>query len=164
MSSKPIEYSEELAVKICERIATSSDGLRTICEDEGMPSVTSIFKWMGIHPSFAALYARARESQADFLAEEIIEISDDGRRDYKKDEDGNEVPDYDHIQRSKLRVDARKWVASKLKPKKYGEKVDVTSDGEKVGNVTFTLDLGSKEINEHKPTTAIPPPDGESGR
>jgi len=71
---------------------------------------------------------RARERQADVLAGQILEISDDGTNDYVQTEDG-EVPNHEHIQRSRLRVDSRKWLASKLAPKKYGDKIDATPSG-----------------------------------
>lgn len=123
---RPSDFSQETADAICEAIASSNKGLETICSAEGMPGVSTVFRWLAAHESFRDNYARAREAQADFLADEMIAIADDGSRDYTKDEDGHEVVDHDHIQRSKLRVDARKWIASKLKPKKYGDKVDLT--------------------------------------
>jgi hypothetical protein len=81
--------------------------------------------FVALDPEFSPKYARAREDQADYFADEIVEISDDGSRDYKQTDDGRIVPDQDHIARSRLRVDSRKWLASKLKPKKYSEKLAV---------------------------------------
>ncbi|HCE6991259.1 TPA: hypothetical protein NOV39_001187 [Pseudomonas aeruginosa] len=66
---------------------------------------------------------RAREAQADTLAEEILQIADDGSNDTYTDDEGRTHVDYDHISRSKLRVDARKWLASKMAPKKYGDRI-----------------------------------------
>lgn len=81
---------------------------------------------------FLEQYETARAIQADLMAEELIEIADDGTNDYMEKllQSGEtiEVVNTEHIQRSRLRVDTRKWVASKLKPKKYGEKLDLTSD------------------------------------
>jgi hypothetical protein len=79
---------------------------------------------------FGERYARAKEIAAHMLAEEIAEIADDGSRDYTVTEDGREIPDHDHINRSKLRVDSRKWLLSKLLPKKYGDKVDLNLGGQ----------------------------------
>jgi hypothetical protein len=73
---------------------------------------------------FRHQYARAREAQADFLAEEILQIADDGENDTYATENGPAV-NHDVVQRSRLRVDARKWLASKLAPKKYGDKLAV---------------------------------------
>lgn len=100
-----------------------------------MPSQPTVFKWLGQQEDFAKQYARAREAQADALADEIVDISDDGSRDYFKDSDGQIVVNHDHIARSRLRVDARKWIASKLKPKKYGEKLSTELTGADGGPV-----------------------------
>ena len=82
--------------------------------------------WLdGRHPEFSEQYARAREAQADKLAEEALQIADDGRSDTYVDGDGNVKTDTEVIQRSKLRVDTRKWLASKMAPKKYGDKVAI---------------------------------------
>jgi len=90
-----------------------------------MPSQSTVFKWLSLHKEFAEQYVRAREVQADHMAEEILEIADDGRNDTYVDDEGNKKTDHDVIARSRLRVDARKWLASKMAPKKYGEKVAV---------------------------------------
>lgn len=120
-------YTEKLADEICEAISFSSKGLEALCaEHENWPHPSQIYRWMNEHESFREKYARAREAQADYLADEIIQIADDGLNDTQTDEEGNERIDHDHIARSRLRVDARKWKASKLAPKKYGDKVDLT--------------------------------------
>lgn len=134
---RPRKYNSELAEKICEETAGSSKSLKTICEELGI-SVGTVVCWLSeghrnYIAEFAKLYARAKDAQADFLAEEILEIADDGTNDYmtitKGDMEYN-VEDREVTNRSKLRVDARKWIASKLKPKKYGDKTDITSGGE----------------------------------
>lgn len=93
-----------------------------------MPSRDAVHTWLDTKPGFADKYVRARLLQADKYAEEIIAIADDGTRDKTVDAEGNEIVDHDHIQRSKLRVDARKWAASKLAPKKYGDKLELAGD------------------------------------
>ena len=85
-------------------------------------------KWISDDPSRNEQYARAREAQADKVAEEILTIADDGRNDTYLDDDGNERTDQDVIARSRLRVDARKWLASKMAPKRYGEKLAIDAD------------------------------------
>lgn len=115
-------YSKARAAEIKARVCTElADGksLRTICTGKGMPSIETIRVWLLNDAAFAAQYARAREEQADFYADEIIDISDT-----EKDP-----------QKAKVRIDARKWVASKLKPKKYGDKIELGHTGE-VGVVT----------------------------
>lgn len=136
--SRPSSFTQSAADAICEQIACSNKGLQTICDEEGMPHVSTVFRWLAANESFRDQYARAREAQADFLADEIIAISDDGYRDYVKDDDGREVVDHDHIARARLRVDSRKWIASKLKPKKYGDRMALTGpDGEALVPPTF---------------------------
>jgi hypothetical protein len=99
-----------------------------------MPAVSTIMKWLQRVPSFAEQYARAREIQADALVEETLEIVDDGTNDWmeKRDKDGNCVGwqvNGEAVQRSKLRADQRRWWAGKLRPKVYGEKLNVEHSG-----------------------------------
>lgn len=128
MAGQPTKYSDELADKICVQIASSCIGLAKICKGLGISS-DSVYKWLNENKEFSDKYARAREEQADFLADEILEIADDGTKDTKIifDKAGNqiEVEDTEWTNRSRLRVDARKWVASKLAPKKYSDKHQV---------------------------------------
>lgn len=92
-----------------------------------------MFLWLGKDPVFVEQYARAREEQADTYADEIVAIADEPPDLVeKRNEDGETVEvalDSAAIARQRLRIDARKWVASKLKPKKYGDKVDVGLSG-----------------------------------
>jgi hypothetical protein len=125
---RPSDYTLELAAVICERIADGKS-LKSICLSEEMPSKSSVYLWLTAHPEFSDMYARAREDQADTLADEIVDIADDGKRDYIT-ADGVKILDHDHISRARLRVDARKWIAAKLKPKKYGDKVETTHRGD----------------------------------
>jgi hypothetical protein len=116
-------FAPELATTICERIALG-ESLRTICRADDMPSEATVRSWAVENVSgFAAQYARARDHQADFYADEIIDIAD-------TDEDP---------QRARLRVDARKWKASKLAPKRYGDRMDVTSGGEPIASYSDIL-------------------------
>ena len=125
----PREYDPETGDAICERLI-EGESLRSICRDPAMPATSTVCKWLANTPAFAEQYTRAREAQADTLADEIVDIADDGRRDYTNDpETGREIVDHDHIARSRLRVDARKWVASKLKPKKYGDSTRLEHSG-----------------------------------
>lgn len=125
---RPSSYTDELADLICERLA-DGESLVRICKDDEMPSTATVFRWLADNQAFRDSYARAREVQAERLADEIIEIADEGRRDTYIDDEGRERTDYDVIARSKLRVDARKWIAAKLLPKKYGERVQTEHSG-----------------------------------
>lgn len=123
---RPSDYADYVADIICARL-TDGESLRSICRDQDMPNVVTVFRWMRIRPEFGKQYAHAIQNRVETHVEEIIEIADDGTNDFveKTREDGSTyiVADHEHIQRSRLRVDTRKWIASKLKPRKYGEKI-----------------------------------------
>ncbi len=135
---RPTDYTEEMASAICDLLAQGIS-LRKICEMEEMPGRTTVFQWLNKQPSFANQYAHAREAQAETMLEELLEIADNGENDYvtRVNDDGSEskTVDHDHIARSRLRVDTRKWAMSKMLPKKYGEKLDIAHQG----GVTLTL-------------------------
>lgn len=120
--------------------------MRTVCSDEKMPAMTTIFRWLREKEDFQQQYARAKQEAADALSEEMLDIADDGTNDWMKRFGGEgEAMGYqfngEHVQRSKLRIDTRKWLASKLKPKRYGDKQEV----EHSGNIDFTFDLDHGE-------------------
>jgi hypothetical protein len=132
---RPSTFTPALGLAICGRLA-EGESLRRICDSKGMPDKATILRWLsaGIAPDapgelreFRDQYARARELQADALFDECQDIADDGRRDYTIGK-GGIVVDHDHIARSRLRVDTRKWMAGKLNPKKYGDKITAEHD------------------------------------
>lgn len=134
---RPSDFSQEIADAICERIA-DGQSLRGICRDDDMPAASTVFKWLVDNKAFSEQYARAREAQADSLFDEMLEIADDARNDWMErrgEEDAGWVANGEHIQRSRLRLDARKWMAGKLRPKKYGEKIEQTLVGADGGPV-----------------------------
>jgi hypothetical protein len=126
-TGRPSLYNQQLAAQICTRIS-NGESLRNICREAGMPHMDTIYVWLGKHPVFADQYARAREEQADTLADEIQALSDEpppmvlGKF--------GEVIDTGWLQWQKQRIDSRKWCASKLKPKKYGDRVSLAGDAE----------------------------------
>lgn len=127
--SRPSDYSPELALSICERLVIG-ESLRAICREESMPGLSTVFRWLEQDQGFREQYARARDIQADTFADEITEIADDGSNDWmeRKNAEGENIGwqvNGEHIQRSRVRIDTRKWIASKLKPKKYGDKLAV---------------------------------------
>lgn len=119
-------YTQEIANYIVENIADGRS-LRDICLQSDMPSRATVFKWLNDIEGFSSQYARAREEQAETLADEIVSIADESTQDTIITETGNIIANNEFIARSRLRVDARKWVASKLKPKKYGDKLEQTT-------------------------------------
>ncbi len=127
---RPSLSIEALAARICRRLA-EGESLRAICADKAMPGISTVMGWLfdGNHDEFSEQYARAREAQAEIRADEIVDIADDDTNDFTADKDGKLVANGEHIQRSRLRVDARKWIAAKLLPKRYGDKVQHTGDG-----------------------------------
>jgi hypothetical protein len=95
----------------------------------------TFYEWIDNDEDKSKRYARACETRADKLADEILHIADDSTNDTKViDKGGNsiEIENTEWVNRSKLRVDSRKWLLSKLAPKKYGDKLDVTTDGDKL--------------------------------
>lgn len=124
---RPSEYTPDIAAAICEELA-SGKSLRTVCAMEGMPVPGTVFKWMRLRPEFMQQYNKAKQEAADALAEEILDIADEGTNDFMENKKGDIVYNREHVERSKLRVDARKWLMSKMKPKVFGEKLDMTSD------------------------------------
>ncbi len=98
-----------------------------------------VMRWANDMPEFREQYARAREYLLEHWAEDILDISDDGSRDYLASgkDDGIALVNHDHISRSKLRVDSRKWLLSKLAAKKYGDKIDHSVAGPDGGPVVI---------------------------
>lgn len=119
-----------MAARICSELADGAS-LRTICKADGMPNKSTVFRWLAAREDFRDQYARARDAQADALAEETLDIADEASNDWMARNDPENpgwVVNGEHIQRSRLRVDARKWFASKVAPKKYGEKLELAGD------------------------------------
>lgn len=96
--------------------------MRKISRDDDMPVLTTIFRWIGQYPEFKQQYEISMEQRTEALFEEILEIADDTSRDTIETETG-EKANAEWISRSRLRVDARKWMLSKMVPKKYGDKI-----------------------------------------
>jgi hypothetical protein len=125
-------YTQELADEICERLA-NGESLNSIGKTEGFPHATTIYRWaLDTEHPFAEKYAQARKIGYAHLAEELLEIADDGSNDFveRKNKDGEtfKAVDHDHIARSRLRVDTRKWLLSKMLPKVYGDRIEHTGE------------------------------------
>lgn len=135
-TGRPRLYSDELAAKVCTSIAEGRS-LKKTCSLEGMPSMLTVFKWLQDETltAFAANYARAREVQVSKFADELQDICDDASNDYTTDEEGNVVVNHENIQRSKLRIDTRKWILAKMMPKKYGDRQAIELTGKDGGPI-----------------------------
>jgi hypothetical protein len=126
---RPSKYSDALAQVICLRIS-NGEALTQIVKDDAMPSHATIYTWLLERPTFLDIYARAREEQADTNADQIIAIADEMPPEYTDDK-GRTTLDPTFINWQKQRIEARKWTAMKLRPKKYGDKVGIHGvDGE----------------------------------
>lgn len=129
---RPTDYTQELADKICAQLA-QGDSMRTVCVADDMPAMTTMFRWLREKPEFKQQYEKAKEEAADALAEDMLDIADDASNDWmvvhRKDDSEGWQLNGEHVQRSRLRIDTRKWIAAKLKPKKYGDKLDMTTNG-----------------------------------
>ena len=153
-----VAYSDAIARRICERIMRG-EKIKEICKDPRMPSYDVFVSWLA-HPKlvdFREMYYYARRIQAELLVDEIIEIADDSKDDWKprynKDGDIIEyIPDKEAIQRSRVRIDTRKWLAAKLMPRIYGERLQ--TDHEVVGDLAELL---KNAINKDKGLPDAPP-------
>lgn len=116
---RPSTYTSEQGEEICRRIA-GGESLNRICGDPAMPSRDGVYGWLRRHEEFAVIYARAVDVRTDRQAEEIVDIADE------------DIGDMVAAQRNKLRVDARKWTAARMKPRKWGDRQQLehsTPDG-----------------------------------
>lgn len=123
---RPTIYSPELRETICARMA-GGESMRSISRDDAMPAMTTMFRWLNECSVFKQQYAMAMEQRTEALFEEILEIADETSRDTIDTENG-EKANSEWISRSRLRVDARKWMLSKMAPKKYGERLALAGD------------------------------------
>ena len=139
-------YNKATAMEvICALIARGKSLVQITSSDiPGIPKYEAVMKWLREDDQtddkiYVKMYARAREDAADFLADEIIAIADDSSDDELFTDEGKRICNAEFIQRSRLRVDARKWVAAKLKPRKYGEKIEL--DNKHSGTVAVAPEL-----------------------
>jgi len=126
---RPTIFTEELGDSICAEVMAGKPPVG-ILEADGMPEAATVYRWFRLHKEFCDNYARAKADQADYFAEDIIQIADMSKA--------------DTVQVDRLRVDTRKWVASKFKPKKYGEKIEIAGDPE--NPLKISLPEEDKEI------------------
>lgn len=134
-------YTPEEVEQVCERIENGSEGTRSILKSLEM-TPSRFWKTLETNPECQERYVRAKERQAELMADDILEISDDGTNDWmdRRNDKGEvigEMVNAEVVQRSRLRVESRKWVAAKLLPKKYGEKQEIEHTGNVKAYVTF---------------------------
>lgn len=128
---RPTLYTEQAASEICHRIS-NGETLRGVCRSEHLPAASTVLLWvLEDREGFSERYARARELCLEAWADDVIEIGDDGTNDWMARHGEDNVAwaaNGEHISRSRLRIDSRKWLLSKLRPDKYGDRVQVAGD------------------------------------
>jgi len=133
-----------MGLKICEHLSAGLT-LSQVCKLEGMPNNHLVWEWRRANPSFAQAYTRAREAGMEVWADQIVEIADDATTDYMTKEGKNgavlSVVDHEHVTRSRLRIDTRKFLMAKIAPALYGDHVTV----EHGGTVTHDHQISDKE-------------------
>ena len=114
-SGRPSDYLPEVAADICSLLA-DGESLRKVCERPGMPNKATVFRWLAQHDEFRDQYAKATETRADAIFEEMFEIADDATEESAA------------VAKARLRIDTRKWALARMNPKKYGDKVSQEID------------------------------------
>lgn len=139
----------ELIDAIIESIETSSSiSTTTACKNNGL-SIRQWMKWVETDEEVAQKYARAKMMQAELMAEEIISIADESKIGVKTKVLANgkkETTTGDMVDRARLMVDSRKWLLSKLIPKKYGDKLGLQHTGENGGPIQVTWNFVKSSI------------------
>ena len=122
-----VQFTDDIIAKICLIISSSKYGLHRVCkENPDLPSVSSILRELASNQEFRIQYAHAREAQAGYILDEAYDILDETSGDDILTEFGK-IPNNEWINRSKARADFRKWMASRLAPKVYGDKLETES-------------------------------------
>lgn len=117
-------YTTEQAEKFCAAIAEGGS-LRSVCKKPGMPSKATVFRWLREQPEFVKLYEVATDERADTIIDEIVDIADNCRA------------DADSIRKAKLRIHARVEQAQRMKPRKYGNQLQLTGEGGGAVQIVF---------------------------
>jgi hypothetical protein len=131
---RPTKYTQEIADELCAMLA-SGRSLRTACSQAHMPVIATVYNWFRVHPDFLEQYTRAKADAADAMAEDIIDLADqpDEYTETVTLADGTiTTRRIDNVRRTQLRIETRKWLMAKLQPRKYSEKLDLTSGGDKL--------------------------------
>ena len=114
---RPSKYTPELADHICRRLAIG-DSMRKVCSDPEMPDITTVFKWIREKPEFAQQYARAKDESAHAHSERILEVID------------KVLNEEVNPNAARVALDALKWTAARMQPKRYGDRVDTHLSGD----------------------------------
>lgn len=122
---RPSDYTPELAALICERLSEEEGGLVEVCKADDMPSRSSVYLWLSQHKEFSDMYARAREDLGVVVAHRGVK----------------EAIDAKDASLGRLQFDARKWLASKLAHKQFGDKFTTELTGADGGPIQSSVDV-----------------------
>jgi hypothetical protein len=157
-TGRPSSYSEAVASEICQRM-TTGQGLLRICADDHMPDRATVYRWLEANAGFRDRYVRAREALMDFYAEQILVVAFDESGDIVVDQapDGRSktVANHAKVQRDRLKVDSLKWIASRLFPKRYGDKMELLGQD---GGSSSTISISWLESDRAPPVAPEPQP------
>lgn len=158
---------EGMMPAILDRI-TKGESVRQIARTTGMPDEWTIREW-GATDRWYPLYARAREAGWESVGEEILDIADDGSNDWMDREarDGRieRVKDHEAIERSRLRLDTRKWILAKMLPKVYGDRLEITGGLALLSAFVDSTPRPPLNVPSHPPIPHVVPPEdrGDDG-
>lgn len=144
---RPSDYTDKLAREICTRIS-AGESMRSVCLDEAMPSMESVWKWIREKPEFLEQYTRATDERTETQQEMLIEMGD---RAIAHAEEADPKAAGAVVQAYKLKADNLKWSMSKMKPKKYGDKLDLTSGGEKLPQPIINVHRDDRNKEDKEP-------------
>jgi len=145
----PLTYTDEIGEEICLKLSTSGKGLQRLCREyKHWPCYQTIYEWRIKVPKFGDMYAKAKREQIELLVDECLDIADDSGFDATINEHGKAVCNSEAINRARLRVDTRKWMAAKLEPRIYGDKQEIKGDFN-LNDTTQTL-MEKKKLYERE--------------
>lgn len=124
--SRPSSYTEELADAILDQMMDGRS-LRSICDDDDMPNRRTVIRWMEKDEAFATRCARAREMQADYMDDLILDTANSCT--------------VEDAQAARVKISAYQWRASKLAPKRYGDKVQTEVSGPDGGPIPTQINV-----------------------
>jgi hypothetical protein len=158
-AGRPEEFDRAIIDEIFSRMA-EGETLTAICDSDRakFPKRHTIKSWIAKREELSAEYARVRTLQADAWADEMIGIADDKSRDTKTIETQNgsyDVADKEWIERSKQRIETRKWLMGRLHPKQWGDKIEQTVNGNITTQFTLSVGDGSVQQRQEKPANKI---------
>lgn len=142
---RPTHYTKWKAKAICMRIMMG-ESLRSICRRKYYPNRRTVFLWLSKNDEFVHQYSKAREIQQEAFFEDMLEIADDTENDYIETENGPRANN-ELVNRSRLRIDTRKWIMERMAPKKYGNKQQLDHTSSDGSMATYSPEDYQKAIN-----------------